>query len=73
MSIRYKGFHSGTLNAMTVTMVMENASRRVLRNTYMLLAMCLGVSALMAGTAFALRLLHPGILLTLVGYYGLYF
>lgn len=49
------------------------ASHRVLRNTYALLAMTLLFSAVTAGTALALKLPHPGMILTLVGYFGLLF
>jgi modulator of FtsH protease len=43
----------------------------VLRNTYWLLAMTLLFSAVTAGVSMALRLPHPGLVLTLVGYFGL--
>ena len=46
---------------------------KVLRNTYTLLSMTLVFSALTAGGAMALNLPHPGLLLTLVGYFGLLF
>lgn len=49
------------------------ATNKVLRNTYMLLSMTLLFSALSAGTAMALNLPHPGIIITLVGYFGLLF
>jgi modulator of FtsH protease len=39
----------------------------------MLLALTLGFSAITAGAAAALRLPHPGILITLAGYFGLLF
>jgi modulator of FtsH protease len=45
----------------------------VLRNTYSLLAMTLLFSAVTAGTSMALNLPHPGIIITLVGYFGLLF
>ena len=48
-------------------------SNRVLRNTYFLLALTLLFSALSAGVSMALNLPHPGLLLTLVGYFGLLF
>ncbi|MGB4674407.1 MAG: Bax inhibitor-1/YccA family protein [Azovibrio sp.] len=48
-------------------------SRKVLRNTYLLLAMTLAFSAAVAGISAALNLPHPGILITLVGYFGLLF
>ncbi|MBF0263732.1 MAG: Bax inhibitor-1/YccA family protein [Gammaproteobacteria bacterium] len=49
------------------------SSHKVLRNTYTLLSMTLLFSALMAGISMALNLPHPGIILTLVGYFGLLF
>ena len=48
-------------------------TNKVLRNTYSLLSMTLMFSALTAGTSMALNLPHPGIILTLVGYFGLLF
>jgi modulator of FtsH protease len=48
-------------------------AHRVLRNTYALLALTLTFSAAVAAVSAALRLPHPGILLTLVGYFGLLF
>lgn len=48
-------------------------SSRVLRNTYSLLAMTLIFSAVTATVSMALNLPHPGILLTLAGYFGLLF
>jgi modulator of FtsH protease len=47
------------------------SSNRVIRNTYMLLSMTLLFSAMTAGTSLALGLPHPGLLLTLAGYFGL--
>lgn len=49
------------------------ASNKVLRNTYTLLSMTLLFSALMAGISMSLNLPHPGIILTLLGYFGLLF
>ncbi len=49
------------------------STHRVLRNTYALLSMTLLFSAAVAGTAVALRLPAPGIILTLAGYFGLLF
>ena len=49
------------------------ATNRVLRNTYQLLSMTLLFSALTAGISMAFNLPHPGILLTLAGYFGLLF
>lgn len=45
----------------------------VLRNTYGLLAMTLAFSGLVAYVSQQLRLPYPGLLLTLVGFYGLFF
>ena len=47
------------------------ATNKVLRNTYMLLAMTLAFSSLVAGAVVALNLPAPGIIITLVGVYGL--
>jgi modulator of FtsH protease len=49
------------------------STHQVLRNTYALLAMTLLFSGLVAGTAVALRLPSPGLIVTLVGYFGLLF
>jgi len=45
----------------------------VLRNTYWLLSLTLAFAALTAGISMALNLPHPGLLLTLAGYFGLLF
>jgi modulator of FtsH protease len=44
-----------------------------LRNTYALLALTLLFSAVTAGITMALNLPHPGLVLTLAGYFGLLF
>jgi modulator of FtsH protease len=49
------------------------ATNKVIRNTYLLLSTTLLFSALTAGTSMALNLPHPGLLLTLAGYFGLLF
>ena len=49
------------------------ASNKVIRNTYMLLSMTLLFSALTAGLSLAMRLPHPGMVITLIGYFGLLF
>ena len=46
---------------------------KVLRNTYSLLAMTLAFSAAVAGVSMSLGWPHPGIIITLVGFYGLLF
>jgi len=48
-------------------------TNKVIRNTYMLLSMTLLFSAVMAGTSMALNLPHPGLFITLGGYFGLLF
>ena len=48
-------------------------AKRTLRNTYGLLALTLLFSALTAGMSLAFNLPHPGIIITLVGFYGLLF
>jgi len=63
-------------NRMT-TMTHSEASvlstNKVIRNTYMLLSMTLAFSAVTAGASMALGLPHPGLILTLIGYFGLLF
>src|SRR5699024_577135 len=49
------------------------ATNNVLRNTYILLSMTLLFSAVVAGTAMALALPYPGLIITMVGYFGLLF
>ena len=49
------------------------STNKVIRNTYMLLSLTLLFSALTAGASAALKLPHPGIIITLVGYFGLLF
>lgn len=49
------------------------ATNRVIRNTYLLLSLTLAFATVAAGVSIALGLPHPGILLTLVGYFGLLF
>ena len=49
------------------------ATNKVIRNTYLLLAMTLAFSALTAAAAMAMNLPHPGLVITLVGYFGLLF
>ena len=48
-------------------------TNRLIRNTYTLLSMTLLFSALTAGLSMSLNLPHPGLLLTLGGYFGLLF
>lgn len=48
-------------------------TNKLLRNTYSLLAMTLVFSAMTAGLSMAFNLPHPGLILTLIGYFGLLF
>jgi len=58
---------------MSDTAGMSPAASRVLRNTYRLLAMTLAFSAGVAGVTASMGLPHPGLMMTLVGYFGLLF
>lgn len=49
------------------------ATNKVLRNTFTLLSMTLLFSAAVAGLSMAFNWPHPGLLITLVGYFGLLF
>ena len=49
------------------------ATNKLLKNTYMLLAMTLLFSAMTAGVAMVLNLPHPGLIVTMIGYFGLLF
>ena len=48
-------------------------TNKVVRYTYTLLSMTLAFSALTAGVSMALNLPHPGLIITLIGYFGLLF
>jgi modulator of FtsH protease len=73
MNDRYNSLHTNGMPARGTTTVIDGAAHRVLRNTYMLLSITLAFSAITAGVSAALRLPHPGILITLLGYFGLLF
>jgi modulator of FtsH protease len=62
-------YRSGTLNVPAQHLV----TNRVLRNTYALLALTLLFSSVTAAITMALNLHHPGLILTLAGYFGLLF
>jgi len=49
------------------------STNKMLRNTYTLLSMTLVFSAAAAGLAMYLNLPHPGMIITMVGYFGLLF
>ena len=61
------------MNTSTISRSSSIETNKVLRNTYSLLAMTLLFSAVTAGASMALNLPHPGLILTLVGYFGLLF
>lgn len=63
---------SNVMNA-NAQAVMGAQAASVLKNTYMLLAMTLAFSAVVAYVAMAINAPHPGLILTLVGFYGLLF
>jgi len=74
MSVHSKG---NTMNnqmfGQTHTQESALQTNKVLRNTYFLLSMTLLWSALVAGVSMALNLPRPGIIIMLVGFYGLLF
>lgn len=49
------------------------STNKLLRNTYLLLSMTLIFSAMTAGLAMLFNLPHPGMMVTMVGYFGLLF
>lgn len=49
------------------------STNKMIRNTYTLLSMTLAFSALVAGLSMSLNLPRPGLIITLVGYFGLLF
>jgi modulator of FtsH protease len=51
----------------------SQAANKTLRNTYGLLSLTLLFSALTAGMSMTYNLPHPGLIITLVGFYGLLF
>jgi modulator of FtsH protease len=62
-----------TLNPSVRSDTTTLSANKVLRNTYALLSMTLLFSGLTAAVSMSLNLPHPGLLLTLVGYFGLLF
>ena len=67
MTTEIKHWDSAASNSGTLS------SNKVLRNTYALLSLTLMFSAMTAGASMMLQLPHPGLLLTLAGYFGLLF
>ena len=60
-------------NGGTGAAVIPGQAQRVLRNTYALLSMTLLFSAAVAAAGVAFKLPAPGLVITLVGYFGLLF
>lgn len=60
-------------NTQAVQHVSAATMNKVLRNTYALLSITLLFSAAMAGVSMALNWPYPGVMITLVGYFGLLF
>ena len=60
-------------NSTTRSQTASPTSNKVIRNTYTLLSMTLLFSALTAGISMTFNLPHPGLLITLAGYFGLLF
>jgi modulator of FtsH protease len=71
MNNRFDTLRANLARATNATTVLDNSARRVLRNTYMLLSLCLGFSVVTAGASVALQLPHPGLIITMAGYFGL--
>ena len=65
--------HTGHLAIAGASLPGATTTNRVIRNTYLLLSMTLAFSAVVAGVAMALNLPHPGLIVTLAGYFGLLF
>ena len=62
-----------TSNMITARPLPSVQVNRVLRNTYLLLGMTLAFSALTAMVSMAMNAPHPGLIITLVGFFGLLF
>ena len=65
--------NTSVTNTATRAQTSTLATNKVIRSTYTLLSMTLLFSALTAATSMAMNLPHPGLLLTLGGYFGLLF
>ena len=65
--------NSPIMNPASTPRVDTPALNKVLRNTYALLSMTLLFSAVIAGVSMTMNMPHPGLLLTLAGYFGLLF
>ena len=65
--------NTSIMNTNSQTQSAGLSTNKVLRNTYNLLAMTLFFSAATAAISMTLNLPHPGLLLTLAGFFGLLF
>lgn len=61
------------IEAQSTHLQASDSARKVLRNTYAFLSITLAFSAAVAGISLSLGLPHPGIIITLIGFYGLLF
>lgn len=68
-----QSINSNPANAANSAVNTALAANKVIRNTYMLLSATLLFAALSAMASMALDLPHPGMIVTLVGYFGLLF
>lgn len=73
MSLREHTEHYRVIEGQASRLSIADDAHRVLRNTYMLLSLTLLFSAAVAAASLVFAWPHPGILLTLVGFYGLLF
>ena len=64
---------TATSSISSATSAPTTESLAVLRNTYRLLGLSVGFAAFTAGVSAMLKLPHPGLIITLVGYFGLLF
>lgn len=71
MSLNEQAVH--VIEGEAIRLDTSDVSKKVLRNTYALLSMTLAFSAVVAALGVAFHWPAPGILLTLVGFYGLLF
>ena len=62
-----------TSDILVSSKTLAHSSDKVLRNTYLLLALTLLFATVIAGASAALALPAPGLIITIVGFYGLMF
>jgi modulator of FtsH protease len=72
-TIRKRGNTVMNSQVFSTTAVSSAAKNKLLRNTYGLLSLTLLFSAGTAGAAIALNLPHPGMIISLLGFFGLLF